>query len=151
MKLWDKGVPLNKQIEDFTVGDDAILDQKLVKYDCLASIAHAKMLAKIGVLTDEEAQKLEDTLNQIIELDQKGDFQIRKAQEDCHTAIENHLVNMLGKLGEKIHTGRSRNDQVLTALRLFYRDELQECSKLAQAFMDTVSAFVKKYGQIHYR
>ncbi|MCH7678571.1 argininosuccinate lyase [candidate division KSB1 bacterium] len=148
MKLWDKGVPLNKQIEDFTVGDDTLLDQKLVRYDCLASIAHAKMLAKIGILTDEEAQKLEDTLKQIIELDGKGEFQIQKAQEDCHTAIENHLVNILGKLGEKIHTGRSRNDQVLTALRLFYKDELQDCSKLAQAFMDTLSAFVKKQGHI---
>ena len=148
MKLWDKGVPLNKQIEDFTVGDDTILDQKLVRYDCLASIAHAKMLAKIGILTHEEAQKLEDTLNQIIELDEKGEFQIQKAQEDCHTAIENHLVKILGKLGEKIHTGRSRNDQVLTALRLFYKDELQDCLKLAQAFMDTLSAFVKKQGHI---
>ncbi len=148
MKLWDKGVPLNKQIEDFTVGDDTLLDQKLVRYDCLASIAHAKMLAKIGILTDEEAQKLEDTLKQIIELDGKGEFQIQKTQEDCHTAIENHLVNILGKLGEKIHTGRSRNDQVLTALRLFYKDELQDCSKLAQAFMDTLSAFVKKQGHI---
>ena len=148
MKLWDKGVPLNKQIEDFTVGDDTILDQKLVRYDCLASIAHAKMLAKIGILTDEEAQKLEDTLNQIIELDEKGEFQIQKAQEDCHTAIENYLVKTLGKLGEKIHTGRSRNDQVLTALRLFYKVELQGCSKLAQEFMDTLSAFVEKYGPI---
>ena len=148
MKLWDKGVPLNKQIEDFTVGDDTLLDQKLVRYDCLASIAHAKMLAKIGILTDEEAQKLENILIKIIELDQKGEFQIQKAQEDCHTAIENHLVNILGKLGEKIHTGRSRNDQVLTALRLFYKDELQDCSKLAQAFMDTLSAFVKKQGHI---
>ena len=148
MKLWDKGVPLNKQIEDFTVGDDTILDQKLVRYDCLASIAHAKMLAKIGTLTNEEAQKLEDTLNQIIELDQKGDFQIQKSQEDCHTAIENYLVKILGKLGEKIHTGRSRNDQVLTALRLFYKVELQGCSKLAQEFMDTLSAFVEKQGQI---
>ncbi len=148
MKLWDKGVRLNKQIEEFTVGEDTVLDQKLVKYDCLASIAHAKMLARIGILAKEERQKLEATLNQIIELDRKGEFQIQKEQEDCHTAIENHLVNSLGKLGEKIHTGRSRNDQVLTALRLFCKDELQDCSRLAQAFMDACFAFVEKYGHI---
>jgi len=148
MKLWDKGVELNKQIEDFTVGDDPVLDRKLVKYDCLASIAHAKMLARIDILSEDEAKKLEKALNQIIDLDEKGDFQIKKEQEDCHTAIENHLVNVLGQVGEKIHTGRSRNDQVLTALRLFYKDELQACSQLAETFLGTLEAFVKKYGRI---
>ena len=69
MKLWEKGIKLNQQIENFTVGDDYILDQKLVKYDCLASIAHAKMLGKIGILNEQEVQKLEQGLNKIIELD----------------------------------------------------------------------------------
>ena len=124
MKLWEKGTKLNQQIESFTVGDDYILDQKLIKYDCLASIVHAKMLGKIGILNVPEVQRLEQELNNIIELDHKGEFEILKDQEDCHTAIENFLVNNLGDLGKKIHTARSRNDQVLTALRLYYKDKL---------------------------
>ncbi len=130
MKLWEKGYKLNKQIEKFTVGEDYIFDQKLIKYDCIASIAHAKMLGKIGILKKQEAPKLIRELNNIIELEKKGKFKISSGQEDCHTAIENHLTRKLGGLGKKIHTARSRNDQVLTALRLYYKDELSDCRKL---------------------
>ncbi len=118
MKLWEKGYKLDKQVEDFTVGKDYLLDQKLVKYDCIASIAHARMLGKIGILKKDEAQKLVKWLNKIISLDKKGRFKISKEQEDCHTAIENYLTKKLGDLGKKIHTARSRNDQIIAALRL---------------------------------
>jgi argininosuccinate lyase len=148
MKLWEKGSRLNKQIEDFTVGKDYILDQKLVKYDCLASIAHAKMLGKIGLLKKDEVQKLVKELNNLIDLDKKGQFKILKEQEDCHTAIENHLTKKLGDLGKKIHTARSRNDQVLTALRLFYKDELNGCVILVNKLIETIRAFLKKYGTV---
>lgn len=150
MKLWEKNYQLNKQIEEFTVGKDFILDQKLIKYDCTASIAHAKMLAKIGVLNNEEAQKLIKELNHIIELDAAGEFKILIEQEDCHTAIENHLTKKLGDLGKKIHTARSRNDQVLTALRLYYKDELNNCKKLVNDLMQSITKFVKKYGEIRF-
>ncbi|MFQ5705892.1 MAG: argininosuccinate lyase [bacterium] len=148
MKLWQTHTHPNKQIEDFTVDDDFILDQKLVKYDCIASIAHAKMLGTVGILNEQEVQKLERELNHIIHLDKKGKFKIRKEQEDCHTAIENHLVKKLGDLGKKIHTARSRNDQVLTALRLFYKHELNECKKSVERLIKAIANFSKKYGEI---
>jgi len=148
MKLWEKGYKLNKQIEKFTVGDDYILDKKLVKYDCIASIAHAKMLGKIGILEKEEVSKLVKELNNIIKLDKKGKFKILKEDEDCHTAIENHLTKKLGILGKKIHTARSRNDQVLTALRVYYKDELNECKKSCNDFINALEKFSKKYGKI---
>jgi len=150
MKLWEKGAKLNQQIENFTVGDDYILDQKLVKYDCLASIAHAKMLGKIGILNEQEVHKLEQELTNIIELDKKGEFKILQEQEDCHTAIENYLIKNLGDLGKKIHTARSRNDQVLTALRLYYKDELNNCTKLMNKFIETIAEFVNKYSDIKF-
>ena len=148
MKLWEKGCKLNEQIENFTVGNDYILDQKLVKYDCIASIAHAKMLGKIGILKKEEVKRLERELNNIIKLDKKGKFIILKEDEDCHTAIENYLTKKLGNLGKKIHTARSRNDQVLTALRLYYKDELNECKKSCNDFINALEKFSKKYRKI---
>lgn len=150
MKLWEKGTKLNQQIENFTVGKDYLLDQKLVKYDCLASIAHAKMLGKIGILNEQEVQKLEQELNNIIELDKKDEFKILEEQEDCHTAIENFLVKNLDDLGKKIHTARSRNDQVLTALRLYYKDKLGDCKKLINELIQTIAGFVNQYGDINY-
>ncbi|UCE08796.1 MAG: argininosuccinate lyase [bacterium] len=150
MKLWEKGTKLNQQIENFTVGEDYILDQKLVKYDCLASIAHAKMLRKIGILKKDEAQKIEVELNNIIDLDKKCKFKILKGQEDCHTAIENHLTEKIGELGKKIHTARSRNDQVLTALRLYYKDKLHDCKILINELIQTIAEFVDKYGAIKF-
>jgi len=147
MKLWNES-NLNKEIEDFTVGEDYILDQKLVKYDCLASIAHAKMLGKIGILKKKEVKKLVKELDNIIELDRKGKFKIKKEQEDCHTAIENYLTRKLGDLGKKIHTGRSRNDQVLVALRLYYREKLNEDKGLILKLIQTFKKFLRRYGKI---
>lgn len=148
MKLWQKEYPLNKKIEDFTVGDDFVLDQKLVKHDCRASIAHAHMLAKIDILSDEEVEKLTLGLNKIIELDKQGDFKISQDQEDCHTAIENHLTERLGDLGKKIHSFRSRNDQVLTALRLYYKEELSTCADLLEDLRSSIRNFIEKHGEI---
>jgi argininosuccinate lyase len=125
-KLWSKGYELDDLVEAFTVGDDHILDKKLVAFDCVASMAHAKMLAKIGILTEGECNALCQGLVQIIELDQSGQFNIDKKDEDCHTAIENFLTNQLGEVGKKIHAARSRNDQVLVALRLFGKNQILE-------------------------
>ncbi len=150
MKLWEKGTKLNGQIENFTVGEDFHLDQKLVIYDCLASIAHVKMLGKIGILTKKEAQELESALHNIIELDKKGEFKILKEQEDCHTAIENYLVKNLGDVGKKIHTARSRNDQILTALRLYYKDKLSNCLGMIEKLIQTINAFLERYGDIKF-
>ena len=149
-KLWDKGYDLNKIIESYTVGNDPQLDQKLVYYDCVASKAHAKMLRKMNLLTDYEVQKLNRELDNIIELDKLGKFIIRKDQEDCHTAIEIFLIKSLGDVGKKIHTTRSRNDQVLTALRLYYKDQLDCTQELINDFTGTLKEFTKKYGEIQF-
>lgn len=147
MKLWDKGYKLDPVVEDFTVGNDFILDQRLVPYDCLGSIAHVNMLGKAGVLTEKEAAMLVNELNKIMELYNSGRFTIKKEQEDCHTAIEQYLTDKLGDTGRKIHTGRSRNDQVITALRLYCRDELNKFIVLMEKFIKSMSRFVKKYGK----
>lgn len=129
-KLWEKSTTDSKsktakKVEAFTVGDDYQLDQVLVPYDIYASKVHAKALHKAGIVTDEELQKLTHTLTDILKTWQKGDFVITLRDEDMHTAIENFLVDKLGDLGKKIHTGRSRNDQVLTAMRLYEKDSLE--------------------------
>ena len=149
-KLWDKGYDLNKTIESYTVGNDPILDKQLVYYDCVASIAHAKMLGEINLLTETEVQDLIRELNHIIDLDKKGEFPITQEQEDCHTAIEMFLIFALGDVGKKIHTARSRNDQVLTALRLYYKDEIENVVHNIKSLTNTISNFTSKYGKIHF-
>ncbi len=148
MKLWDKGGELNKDIESFTVGDDYILDRRLVKHDCAASLAHAKMLRKIGLLTKAELAGLENGLREILRLDGKGAFVINKEDEDCHTAIENFLVKKCGDAGKKIHTARSRNDQVLTALRLYEKESLGTLKQKLAGFRKALRSAQKRQGRI---
>lgn len=148
MKLWQKDYDLNKQVEAFTVGNDHILDHQIVKYDCMASMAHARMLGEIGILDQKEVNLITERLEEIIQLDRKGEFTISREQEDCHTAIEEYLTDHLGELGGKIHTGRSRNDQVLTALRLYYKEELKDCGNLVRKLEQSISKFVDKYGEV---
>ncbi len=144
-KLWDKkGISINKEIEKFAVGNEHIVDLKLVKYDCIASIAHAKMLKKLGILNSKELEQLIAGLNEIIKLDAEGKFAIAVEQEDCHTAIENYLTAKLGDAGKKIHTCRSRNDQVIAALRLYQKDELQQSKKLVQELIISIKKFSEK-------
>ena len=148
MKLWEKKYQLNKQIEAHTVGNDYILDQKLVKYDCQGSIADVKMLKKIGVITCDECDKLVMSLYEIIKLDNNGAFIIEQEQEDCHTAIENYLVKKLGNTGKKVHTARSRNDQILTALRLYYKDEIDLIKKLIDNLIENLYSFNRRFTSL---
>jgi argininosuccinate lyase len=147
-KLWEKGYRLDRTVEEFTVGDDYLLDQRMVRYDCLASIAHATMLGRVGILQDDEVKALVDELKRVIQLDEEGQFRVLREHEDCHTAIENHLTRELGELGEKIHTGRSRNDQVLAALRLYYKAELVECKKLMAGLVQSIEEFAGRHGEV---
>lgn len=140
---------LNCLIEAFETKDDLVLDQKLIKYDVLGSIAHAKMLQKIGVLTGEELNKLEQGLNKIAELDKTGKFKLQFGDEDIHTKIENYLTEQYGEAGKKIHTARSRNDQVLTAIRLYNKAKLEEIQKNLLALIQSFHKFSKKYDGIH--
>lgn len=147
-KLWEKGYKVDREVEGFVIGDEYLLDLKLVKYDCIASIAHAKTLAKIGILTKAESGKIIKELEHIKALAVANMFTITRDQEDSHTAIENFLTAKLGSLGKKIHTGRSRNDQVAAALRLYYKDHLHKCIALANGFIKSAESFSSTYGSI---
>ena len=137
-RLWDKGQPLDALIEAYTVGDDPVLDMRLLPYDVAGSRAQARMLRSIDVLDDDELAALLGALDEAEEAWRAGTFRITQAQEDVHTALEQFLVDRVGDAGKKIHTGRSRNDQVLVDLRLWQRDAATD----AQAAIDrTVAAF----------
>ncbi|MBI2140842.1 argininosuccinate lyase [Candidatus Woesearchaeota archaeon] len=148
-KLWQKGSnSLSSEVEKFTVGNDYIVDRNLLKYDAAASIAHAEMLHKIGVLSSGELAKLKAALKEIIIAAEKGKFEIRQEDEDCHTAIENYLVAKTGEAGKKIHTARSRNDQVAAALRLYMLDRLGETAAAATGLKNEISAAAKRNKNI---
>ena len=123
-KLWEKNYTPDALLEAFTVGDDWQLDARLVAADCVASMAHATMLESISLLTRAELYGLKRGLTAIVDDAARGAFTITVSDEDCHTAIINRLVATLGDAGKKIHTGRSRNNQVNVALRLWIRDFL---------------------------
>jgi len=121
---WNNNIKATKFVKEFTAGEDIELDQQLVKYDVIGSIAHATMLNKIGILSTEELAKLKKGLKEILKLDKEGRFQINVFDEDVHLKIEDHLTRKLNGIGKKIHTGRSRNDQVLVVVRLFSKEKL---------------------------
>jgi argininosuccinate lyase len=125
-KIWDRDAPLDERIERFTVGRDRELDLRLVAHDALASAAHAIMLQEIGVLSEEEREGLLRELGAVADEARAGRFEIRGDEEDGHTALERCLTEALGDAGKRIHTGRSRNDQVIAAVRLWGREVLLE-------------------------
>lgn len=125
-KIWAKDYELDSLIEEFTVGNDYVLDLDLVEFDCIASKAHGKMLSTIGIITNDEYNSLEKELDNIIVDLKSGNFLIERGDEDSHTAIEARLTEKLGDVGKKIHTGRSRNDQVITATRLYAMDQIKK-------------------------
>ena len=135
-RLWDKGQALDQVIERFTVGRDPQLDQFLLPYDALGSAAHACMLEAIGILQNHEVETLTTELRSIATDARRGTFFVAQADEDSHTAIENRLTERLGESGRKIHTGRSRNDQVICALRLFGRESLLEITAAGCALIE---------------
>lgn len=131
--LWQKpGVTVNENIQRFLAGNDIVDDQSLFLFDIQASQAHAEGLQNIGILTTAECRDLCELLAQLAELFQKGEFVLDDQYEDAHSAIEAYLIDKLGDTGRKIHTGRSRNDQVLVASRLYLRDALQKLAGLNQ-------------------
>jgi argininosuccinate lyase len=146
--LWTRRENSGPQLERFLAADDHILDQELVAYDCMASLAHARMLLGIGVLDGEEFVQLETALAEIRDLAEQDEFIIGPSDEDCHTAIENHLTETCGEAGRKIHTGRSRNDQVLTALRLWEKDKISELEEGLGEFMAALENVCSKSGSI---
>ena len=125
-KLWEKNVQVDRDIEKFTVGKDREMDLFLARYDILGSIAHITMLKSIGLLTRDELDRLVEELRRIYAIAEKGEFVIEDGVEDVHSQVELMLTRKLGDIGKKIHSGRSRNDQVLVDLKLFTRSEIKE-------------------------
>ncbi len=148
MKLWDKGIEINRIIEEFTVGKDRQLDLYLAPYDVIGTLAHIQMLSKIGLISPEELAQLRTELKIIYTNIQNGDFVIEKGVEDVHSQIELLLTRTLGDLGMKVHSGRSRNDQVLVDLKLFIRNELKEIAVLSEVLFDTLIGQSEKYKDI---
>ena len=148
MKLWDKGFSTDKKIDHFTVGNDRALDLHLAKYDVIASKAHAAMLGKIGLLSSEETAALVAELNAIAGSIEKGEFTIEDTFEDMHSKIEFLLTEKLGDTGKKIHTARSRNDQVLVAMHLYLKDELNEIKSQTIALFDLLLKLAEEHKAI---
>jgi len=148
MKLWDKGIPTDKKTDIFTVGNDRELDLVLAPYDVIGNIAQAKMLAKVGLITEGEATELVQALDEIMSDIQKGDFTIEDSFEDVHSKVEYLLIEKLGDTGKKIHTARSRNDQVLTDIHLYLKAELETIKAQVKEFFDLLISQSKMYQNI---
>ena len=147
-KLWEKNYEINHEIERFTVGRDREMDLYLAKYDVLGSMAHITMLESIGLLEKEELKPLLDELKNIYELCEKGEFVIEDGIEDVHSQVELMLTRKLGDKGKKIHSGRSRNDQVLVDLKLFTRHQLKEIADAVKVLFDELLQKSNQYKEV---
>ena len=147
-KLWEKNYEINSEIERFTVGRDREMDLYLAKYDVLGSMAHITMLQSIGLLTADELAQLLDELKNIYAVCERGEFVIEDGIEDVHSQVELMLTRRLGDTGKKIHSGRSRNDQVLVDLKLFIRNELREVAEGVKVLFDELIAKSNQYKDI---
>ena len=148
MKLWDKGSSVNEAIEHFTVGKDRELDLFLAPYDIVGSLAHIKMLESIDLLKQDELNILEQELKQLYKKAVQGDFSIDEGVEDVHSQVEILLTESLGDVGKKIHSGRSRNDQVLLDLKLFTRDAIKSTVEGVSQLIDTLLHNSDTYKEI---
>lgn len=147
-KLWEKNYEINHEIERFTVGRDREMDLYLAKYDVLGSMAHITMLESIGLLEKEELKPLLDELKNIYDLCEKGEFVIEDGIEDVHSQVELMLTRKLGDMGKKIHSGRSRNDQVLVDLKLFTRHQLKEIADAVKVLFDELLQKSNQYKEV---
>lgn len=147
-KLWEKNVQLNKEIERFTIGRDRELDVFLAKYDVLGSMAHITMLESIGLLAADELKILLEELREIYKLADEGKFVIEDGIEDVHSQVELMLTRKLGVVGKKIHSGRSRNDQVLVDLKLYARSEIRTIAEAANSLFNELQKQSEKYKNV---
>ncbi|MGM9734613.1 MAG: argininosuccinate lyase [Prevotella sp.] len=148
MKLWEKNFEINKEIERFTVGRDREMDMYLAKYDVLGSMAHITMLESIGLLEKDELTQLLAELKNIYRSCEKGEFVIEDDVEDVHSQVEMLLTRRLGDMGKKIHSGRSRNDQVLVDLKLFTRHQLKDIADEVKSLFDELIAKSEQYKEV---
>ena len=147
-KLWEKNVQVDHEVDIFTVGKDREMDLYLAKYDVLGSMAHITMLERIGLLTKEELNVLLAELRNIYAVADRGEFIIEEGIEDVHSQVELMLTRRLGDMGKKIHSGRSRNDQVLLDLKLFTRSQIQELVELVSGLFDVLISQSNRYKDV---
>jgi argininosuccinate lyase len=147
-KIWDKGFDANKIVEDFTVGNDRELDLRLAKHDIKGSMAHIKMLVKIGLLSKEEERDLQIELKNILTEVQRGEFKLQPDVEDIHSQVESLLTERLGEMGKKIHSGRSRNDQVLLDIKLYLKEEILIIKDEVVLLFELLQSLSEKYKNV---
>ena len=148
MKLWEKNFEINKEIERFTVGRDREMDLYLAKYDVLGSMAHITMLESIGLLEKSELDALLAELKNIYAVCERGEFVIEEDVEDVHSQVEMLLTRRLGDMGKKIHSGRSRNDQILVDLKLFTRQQLMDIVEEVEVLFDELIQKSNQYKEV---
>ncbi len=146
--LWNKGTSATSAVEGFTVGNDRVLDLRLARHDVLGSLAHIKMLESIGLLSSDELARLSSALEGILKSIESGDFKLEDDVEDIHSQVELLLTRELGEVGKKIHSGRSRNDQILLDIRLFLREELAVVRDEVKTLFSTLQALSEKHKEV---
>jgi argininosuccinate lyase len=147
-RLWDKGLPLDERVLRYTAGEDHKLDARLVSYDVRGSIAHAEMLAATGLIDTADCTAICDGLKQLASAFEAGDWEITLDDEDVHTALESRLTAVIGEAGGRLHLGRSRNDQVLTALRLYLRDAIDDLASRVGELRLSITALSERQGSV---
>ena len=148
MKLWSKGLPTDQKIDMFTVGNDRVLDLVIAKYDVKATLAHGQMLHKVGLLSDDDIKGIEKGLAELAQEIEAGTFTIEDQFEDVHSKIEFELTQRIGDAGKRIHTARSRNDQVLTAMHLYLKEELTTLKSLVKDLGEVLLGAAEKYKEV---
>ncbi|MDX1515416.1 MAG: argininosuccinate lyase [Woeseiaceae bacterium] len=147
-RLWDKGLPLDERILRYTAGEDHLLDARLVPYDVRGSIAHAEMLAACGLIEQDDCAAIRDGLTRLADAHAAGEWQISLEDEDVHTALETRLTDSIGDAGARLHLGRSRNDQVLAALRLYLKDACRDLGERVAGLRDALQALAGRQGDV---
>lgn len=147
-RLWDKGLPLDERVLRYTAGEDHALDARLVQYDILGTIAHVEMLAACELIGDDDCEAICVGLRQLGEQFAAGEWSIQLADEDAHTALESRLSENIGAAGTRMHLGRSRNDQVLTALRLYLRDAASDLAARVENLRSALHSVSERQGEV---
>lgn len=148
MKIWQKNIDVDSFVESFTVGNDRVMDLQLAAADVLGSLAHTRMLNSINLMTDEDLVVVQKELKNIYKEILAGDFQIEDSVEDVHSQVEMLLTQRIGEAGKKIHSGRSRNDQVLVDLKLYFRSEIQNIIQNTESFFNELIQLSERYKHI---
>ena len=147
-RLWEKGLPLAERVLRYTAGEDHALDARLVPYDVRGSIAHAEMLAHTGLISDDDCKVICAGLRDLEASFAAGEWSITLEDEDVHTALESHLTATIGQAGARVHLGRSRNDQVLTALRLYLLDASEDLAARVQGLRESLAGLKERQGDV---